>query len=518
VGYQLGTRLAAEARRKNETGPQGREAVVLWASDTVRDEGAMVGFALDMLGVRPVWNSRGIVKALERIEPEEGRVRRDVVGTTSGLFRDLYPNLLVWLDRAVLLALDASSERIRRDYPALAVALDGALERLGEHSRPGNEPLATNRVAAHWVEGARRALERGLDPRAAGVQASLRLFGDAPGGYGAGVNRLVERSGAWSSRTEVGEAYIHRMGHAYGAGLQGVSAHAGFKRALAGVENTYLGRASNLYGLIDNNDAFDYLGGLSLAVETLTGEPPSNHVIQHADPENPTMEPLERALLSELRGRFLNPGWIKPLMAHDYAGARTMGSEFLEYLWGWQVTNPDIVRGWVWDEVKRVYVDDGLELGLDEFLESGRNAHVKTNMLAIMLVAAQKGFWQPDEATLEELANEFARLVATHGLPGSGHTRPDHPVMEFVSAHLEADRRAALNKVLEAALGPAETSGPATTRIAEITPENSAPESQPPEEGGENSAVNSPALWYSAAALLLLILGGFINGARHVRN
>ena len=47
------------------------------------------------------------------------------------------------------------------------------------------------------------------------------------------------------------------------------------------MRNTYLGRASNLYGLMDNNDAFDYLGGLSLAVETVSGRVPASYVADH---------------------------------------------------------------------------------------------------------------------------------------------------------------------------------------------------------------------------------------------
>jgi cobaltochelatase CobN len=95
-----------------------------------------------------------------------------------------------------------------------------------------------------------------------------------------------------------------------------------------------------LYGLLDNNDAFDYLGGLSLAVEGRTGHPPDALILQHAEPGRADVEPLTTALLGELRGRFLNPAWLKPLMGHGYAGARTMGQEFLENLWGWQVTRP----------------------------------------------------------------------------------------------------------------------------------------------------------------------------------
>ncbi|MDX1656981.1 MAG: cobaltochelatase subunit CobN, partial [Candidatus Competibacteraceae bacterium] len=508
VAWKLGAELARQARQQ---GQQGSEAVVLWASDTVRDEGAMVAFGLEMLGVRPVWNARGIVKALERL-PLEDRSRRDVIFTTSGLFRDLYGNLLVWLDLAARLALDGSSLTIRRDYPELVPALEAALGPLAELADPGSEPLAANRVAAHWVAAARRALAAGLDRVSAGEQAILRIFGDAPGAYGAGVNRLAERSGAWQARSELAQVYLTRMGHAYGSGLAGQPAHEAFQGQLATVARTYLGRASNLYGLMDNNDAFDYLGGLSLAVETVAGRVPEGRVVRHADPRQATVEPLATALLQELRGRYLNPGWLKPLMNHGYAGARTMGSEFLEYLWGWQVTNPDIIRPWVWDEVKRVYLDDALGLGLNEFLEQGSNVHIKTNMLAILLVAQHKGFWQPDPRTLAQLREDFAQLVAEHGLPGSGHTRPDHPMLLALLEQLEGELQAELTAVLAAARGELLDFEPVATTVAEIQPQDQPP-AKPDQPASEQTlAVRLPA-WLPVAVVLLL-LAGLLNGWR----
>ncbi|HSH29012.1 MAG TPA: cobaltochelatase subunit CobN [Thiohalobacter sp.] len=518
VGYALGVRLAREARADNASSPDGSEAVVLWASDTVRDEGAMVAFGLDMLGIRPVWNSRGILRGLERLPLTDGRRRRDVVFTTSGLFRDLYANLLVWLDRAVLLALDGASETIRSRHPKLIPALEAALAPLAEYRDPGADPLTQNRVAAHWVAETREQLRAGVTSAEAGRQATLRIFGDAPGAYGAGVNRLVERSGAWQSRDQLAEAYLHRMGHAYGVDKQGAPVHDHYRTRLARVENTYLGRASNLYGLLDNNDAFDYLGGLSLAVESLTGEAPNNNVIHHADPDNPGMQPLATALLGELRGRYLNPAWLKPLMTHGYAGARTMGSEFMEYLWGWQTTNPDIIRDWVWEEVKGVYMDDKLDLGLDEFLEQGRNVHVKTNMEAIMLVAIHKQFWDADPQTVKQLARAFARHVVDHGLPGSGHTRPDHPMLEWVRPQLEPELREAFTRVLAAArMEPVETAS-SPTRIAEVEIEETEKHSEPQPASRQDQAEpaqNQPRLIYAlGAALALLLLGGILSGYR----
>lgn len=521
LAYQLGQELAAEARAESD--PAGRSAVVLWASDTVRDEGAMVAFGMSLLGVQPVWNSRGIVAGLARVPGP----RRDVLFTTSGLFRDLYPNLLVWLDRAVLLALDGSSRTIVEEYPELRQALQGALAPLGELRSPGRESLEDNLVAAHWVEEARDKLQAGLTAGEAGRQASLRIFGDAPGAYGAGVNRLVERSGAWKERSEIADAYLQRMGHAYGVGYNGAAAHDSFEQGLIQVRNTYLGRASNLYGLIDNNDAFDYLGGLSLAVETLSGKVPQGRIIQHANADQAEIQKLDTALLQELRGQYLNPAWLKPLMNHDYAGARTMGSEFLEYLWGWQVTNPDIVKSWAWDEVKRVYLDDAHQLGLDEFLERGRNVHVKTNMEAILLVAAHKGFWQADDATLDQVSAQFARHVVEHGLPGSGHTRPDHPMLSWIEPRLDPELREQFQQVRSAARLPEpQTAAQAPpTRITELELEQPKPQSEP-EPRAQQTASPTPAgdprlAWLLGIVLIVLFAGGlthsFYTGRRHVR-
>src|SRR5690606_15120307 len=44
LAYDLGLELASKARDSDD--PDGRSAVVLWASDTVRDEGAMVAFGM----------------------------------------------------------------------------------------------------------------------------------------------------------------------------------------------------------------------------------------------------------------------------------------------------------------------------------------------------------------------------------------------------------------------------------------------------------------------------------------
>ena len=512
IGWGIGQELADRARERPM--PEGgREAVILWASDTVRDEGAMVAFGLSLLGVEPVWNSRGIVEGITRLPLEANAQRRDLMFTTSGLFRDLYADQLALLERAVLLALDGASDTIRKDYPALRTALDAALEPIGSLASGGHEPLGQNLVAAHWVRDAARRLDGGVDETQAGRLSALRLFGVAPGAYGAGINTLVERSGSWQQRSELANSYVNRMGHAYGLQHNGEPAHEVFEEGLKQVTRTYLGRSSNLYGLMDNNDAFDYLGGLSMAVEHLAGQAPENIVSWHNDPSRVRLEPLQQALLAELRGRFLNPAWIKALMQHDYAGARTMGSEFLEYLWGWQVTNPDIIQDSAWEEVKAVYLDDRYDLGIDAFLEQGANVHVKSNMLAIMLVAIQKGFWQADEPTRKALGEAFARLVSEHGLPGSGHTRADHPMFDWLLPQLDPALRESLQARLEAALREPGEREPKPNSITEIQPETTqraAEQQAEQQETGQGSATQY--LWIAALIMLSLLAIGVWRG------
>jgi cobaltochelatase CobN len=564
LGVEIGQQLAQKVRdenavvfKKNKVGNNTfaeKEAIILWASDAVRDEGAMIAFGLDMLGVKPVWNSRGILKGLELLPLDKKRTqRRDVLFTSSGLFRDLYGSQLELLDKSVLLGLAASRETINEQYPALTLMLIQALKPIddlvealdlgtGDDStvyREGvwdNESLNQNLIARNWVYEAKALLiaHPDVDVNILARQASLRVFGTAPGAYGAGVNRLVERSGAWDDRKQLGEVFIKRMGHAYGVDSEGFNSGAGaqnlFKSQLNNVGNTYLGRASNLYGLIDNNDAFDYLGGLNLAIEIVAGKQPDSFVISHANNQNLKMDPLEVALLSELRGRFLNRQWIEPLMKEGYAGARTMGSEFVEYLWGWQVTSPEIIQSWVWEEVKSVYIDDSLNVGLGKFLTESHNVHVQTNILAVMLVAIEKDFWQTDDATKQQLAEVFAKNIIEKGIPGSGHTHANHPIYDFVKPLLDAEKANQLEQTLAASrISYNEVyQDNSPIRIQEIDLQQSKPEQESEqqqkeaqtesqsEQASEDSELNGVDNYLYAvfAFSLLLMFVGFVRSRR----
>jgi len=74
-------------------------------------------------------------------------------------------------------------------------------------------------------------------------------------------------------------------------------------------------------------------------------------------------------------------------------------------------------------------------------------------MLAIFMVAAEKGFWQTDATTIKRLGGELARLVARNGLPGSGHTAPNHSMWQWLAPQLDAADAQALGVTLAKARG-----------------------------------------------------------------
>src|SRR5215831_6939181 len=161
ISYELAKQLVADSLAKHLQTPE-KVAAVLWAVETTRDEGTMLSFILQLLGIEPVWDARGLVKELKPVPLEKlGRQRVDVVITTSGLFRDLFAQLLLLTDRAVHYALARSYQPVLKEDPTLGRALDDVLKEIPDSDR-GNEPLEMNAIARHWMDDTVRASRNGV--------------------------------------------------------------------------------------------------------------------------------------------------------------------------------------------------------------------------------------------------------------------------------------------------------------------------------------------------------------------
>src|SRR3989441_826182 len=69
ISYELAKELVADTLAKHPQAPE-KVAAVLWAVETTRDEGTMLSFILQLLGVEPVWDARGLVKDLKPVPVE----------------------------------------------------------------------------------------------------------------------------------------------------------------------------------------------------------------------------------------------------------------------------------------------------------------------------------------------------------------------------------------------------------------------------------------------------------------
>ncbi|MBC8121549.1 MAG: magnesium chelatase subunit H, partial [Gemmatimonadaceae bacterium] len=139
------------ARHRAENNGQWPEtiATVLWGTDNIKTYGEALAQILSMLGVLPAPDSIGRINNLKLIPLEElGRPRIDVVVTCSGIFRDLFPNQMELVDKAVKLVAEL------------------------------DEPLNLNYVRKHVLD---QAETLGISPR----KAATRVFSNASGSYAA---------------------------------------------------------------------------------------------------------------------------------------------------------------------------------------------------------------------------------------------------------------------------------------------------------------------------------------------
>ncbi|MGB3944377.1 MAG: cobaltochelatase subunit CobN, partial [Methanothrix sp.] len=420
AAWAVGSALAEdliEVYRKEHNGTYPRKvAVVLWAW-AMTDHGIVESEILKLVGAEPVWDSYGGVSDV-RLTPlsELGRPRIDVVVVPSGLHRDLFPEKLQLIDRAIRLAANDSAA----DYP--------------NYVRENSDRVRSDLLAAG-----------GFTEEDADYLSASRIFLEAAGTYGPNLEGPVSASDTWEDDSKLGNLFIERMSYIYGDDVWGSKTSAGksyeavqtdlYRRNLAEVEAAVHHTNSNLYGFADNDDVYQYLGGIALAVRTVTGETPSLYVTDARDKSREgKVEPLKGFFYRELRSRYYNPKWIEGMMDEGYSGAREM-DKFVEHLWGWDVTVPELVTETMWKEVHEIYVNDRYEMGLRDYFDEN-NPWARQVITARMLEAARKGRWDPPEEVKRELAEEFERSEIEYGVTCCHHTCGNLLLREYMEGIL----------------------------------------------------------------------------------
>ncbi len=389
IGEKRAQELLDAYRNAHDGAWPEQVGLVLWSVETIRDEGINVATALNLMGMKPVWDKRDKIKDVVPIPGEAlNRPRIDVLLQISGLFRDTFPNVAKLLDRAV----------------RQAVTLNDVENFIERHSKAIEDSLVREGKS---VEEARRL-------------SLVRVFGDPPGAYGTKVDDFAGASGLWKEDRVVAEqGFIALQSHGYSSDSWGEPMLPVYRSHLKNVKATIHTLSSNLYGTMDNDDVFQYLGGLSMAVRMESGGAPD--VFLSINRTNMgRVEQLSATLDRELRSRYLNSKWIEGMKKEGYAGAREM-NEFMENMWGWQVTTPKDVSPEMWHETYEVYVGDKYGMELKRFFDR-ENPWAYQAMTARMLEAVRHGYWKADEAVQKKLSVEYALNVIEKGVACCDHT------------------------------------------------------------------------------------------------
>ena len=375
---------------------------MIWGDETMRHEGVLESQIFYMLGTKPVWDARGRVVDVEVIPREElGRPRVDIViaSTAAGLFG----GLTRLMDKAVqeVRVLDEPDNQVRQHYLAIKQAL----------------------------------IESGVAEAEADQMAGVRIFDEPPGTFNLNTSDIVATSGSWDSDAGFANEYIRKMGHAYGNGYWGQPMPDVFALNLAGTETIVHSNSTMLYGTLDNDDMYMYMGGLSSAIRSIDGADPDLVITDTRDPGNPAMIGLEQFIGREFRSRYVNPKWIEGMQAEGYAGAGAM-REFVEYLWGWEATTTEIVDDSMWDQTYETYVLDSQNLGMKQWFEEN-SPYAYQDITARMIETVRKDYWNADEATRTRLVREYLENVAEHGVNCTSVSCGNGRLLDYVYAEAE---------------------------------------------------------------------------------
>jgi cobaltochelatase CobN len=364
LAYDTGVAMADSllARHLDETGEYPASVgLSVWGTSAMRTSGDDIAEVLALLGVRPTWDEASRrVRELEVLPLAElGRPRIDVTVRISGFFRDAFPHVVDMLDDAV----------------RLVAALD--------------EPAEQNFVRAH----VRSDLAGHGDER----RATARIFGSAPGSYGAGILQVVE-SGTWRDDADLAEVYTAWSGFAYGRGLGGRPAaddmRANYRRIQVAAKNI----DTREHDIADSDDYFQYHGGMIATVRALTGADPKAYVGDSTSPDAIRTRTLQEETNRVFRSRVVNPRWIGAMQRHGYKGAFELAAT-VDYLFGFDATT-GVVHDWMYERLAREYVLDETN---QEFMRQA-NPWALRGIVERLHEAAERGLWaEPDADVLAEM-------------------------------------------------------------------------------------------------------------------
>lgn len=406
--WEKGVQLAKSTiemyqKRRNGEFPK-KVSYTLWSGEFIETGGATIAQVLYMLGVEPVRDAFGRVSDLKLIPSADlGRPRIDVVVQTSGQLRDIAASRLFLVNRAVEMA---------------AAAKDDQYE---------------NQVAAGVLEAEKTLIDKGISPKDAREISTFRVFGGANGGYGTGIQGMVDAGDRWEDESEIASTYLNNMGAYYGSEKNWEKFQQfAFEAALTRTDVVVQPRQSNTWGALSLDHVYEFMGGLNLAVRNVTGKDPDAYLSDYRNRNNNKMQEVKEAIGVESRTTIFNPSYIKEKMKGEATSAAGF-AEIVRNTYGWNVMKPSVIDNEMWDEIYNVYVKDKFNLGVQDFFEKQSPAALQ-EITAVMMETARKGMWKATDQQLADLSNLHTDLIQKYKPACSGFVCDNAKLRDFIAS------------------------------------------------------------------------------------
>jgi cobaltochelatase CobN len=328
------------------------------------------------MGVRPVWDSRGITIGVEVVPLDEllielegralQRPRVDVLVQTSGIVRDMLPNFLELIDQAVS-----------------AVGVPGEPEEMNFILKHNRERMAE----------LREDLGDGLGEEKMFKLAGCRVFSSPPGSYGIGVGLTLDAS-AWDSEADLAQVYVNWGGYAYAGEEYGAEARKVYAGHLKNLDVAYMKQYSPEYDLVDCGCYASYQGGMAQAARTIGGRKTKLYWSSNTTSGETLVDDFENGLKAALGAKLFNPAWLEEIKKHGYQGAAEVSGK-VNNLFKWSATSKQVDKA-VFDGVVERFLRDPETLA---WLRQN-NPYALEELTRRLLEAQSRGLWQADDDDL----------------------------------------------------------------------------------------------------------------------
>ena len=413
--WEDGKRIAEETIKKyvDKHGEYPRKiSYTFWAGEFITTEGATLAQAFWMLCIEPVRDQQGRVVDLKLVPSEElGRPRINVVVQVSGQLRDIAASRLKMITEAVRLASEAKDDV----YP--------------------------NYVAEGTLTQEAELVQKGVAPKQAREMSTMRVFGPVNNGYSTGIMGYTENSGTWEKENEIAQGYLNNMGAAYGddenwGGFQKDL----FASALSETDVVIQPRQSNTWGPLSLDHVYEFTGGLSLAVKTVTGKEPEAYMADYRNRNNRRLQDAKEAIAVETRSTILNPTYIRERMKGGASTAEMFGKLFRN-IFGWNVMRPSSIDPKLYDDLYELYVEDAQNLGIHSYFKDTNPAALQS-ITAVMMESARKGYWKATDEQLKTTAKLHADVTKEKGAACTEFVCGNDKLDAYISSNLDAiDRK-----------------------------------------------------------------------------